>query len=245
MEKTAYISEIFSSIQGEGLYIGERQLFIRFCGCNLNCDFCDTDFKKRDFIKIFDEKENVSEIKNPINCEDLKKVIDNFLKTPHPSISLTGGEPLLYTDFLIDFLPEIRGKNLPLIYLETNGSLPQELKKIINLVDIIAMDIKLKSVTGDKNRFEENEEFIKIASEKNKEIFVKIILNKNYDIDELKTAIDIIKKYNLYLIIQPANYKDKTKEFSKEELVETINNIINIYPKTRLIPQVHNYLNLL
>ena len=123
--------------------------------------------------------------------------------------------------------------------------MPQELKKVIDLVNIIAMDIKLKSVTGDKNRFEENEEFINIATEKNKEIFVKIILNKNYDTEELKKAIDIIKKYDLYLIIQPANYKDKKKEFSKQELVQVINSIIDIYPKTRLIPQVHNYLNLL
>ena len=245
MEKTAYISEIFSSIQGEGLYIGERQLFIRFCGCNLNCDFCDTDFQKKEFVKIFDEKENIIKTSNPVSSKDLQKITQNFLKNSHHSISLTGGEPLLYSDFLINFLPKIKENFSSLIYLETNGSLPQELKKVIDFVDIIAMDIKLKSITGEKNRFKENEEFIKIALEKNKEIFIKIILNKNYDKNELKTAIDIIKKYGLYLIIQPANYKDKTKEFSKQELVETINNIINIYPKTRLIPQVHAYLNLL
>ena len=63
-------------------------------------------YKKRDFIKIFDVKENINKINNPINIKDLKKVVNNFLKFPHHSISLTGGEPLLYTDFLIDFLPE-------------------------------------------------------------------------------------------------------------------------------------------
>ena len=245
MEKTAFISEIFSSIQGEGLYIGERQLFIRFCGCNLKCDFCDTDFQKRDFVKIFDENENIVEEKNPVSVEKLLQITQKFLKNPHHSISLTGGEPLLYSDYLIDFLPQIKEKFSSLIYLETNGSLPQELKKVIDFVDIIAMDIKLKSVTGDENKFKENEEFIKTALEKNKEIFIKIILNKNYDKNELQKAVDIIKKYDLYLIIQPANYKDKSKEFSKKELVKTINSIINVYPRTRLIPQVHNYLNLL
>ena len=190
MEKSAFISEIFSSIQGEGVYIGERQLFIRFCGCNLNCAFCDTDFEKKDFVKIFDENENVIKGNNPVTSEELKKITQHFLKNPHHSISLTGGEPLLYSDFLLDFLPKIKTENSPLIYLETNGSLPQELKKVIDLVNIIAMDIKLKSVTGDKNRFEENEEFINIATEKNKEIFVKIILNKNYDKKELQKAID-------------------------------------------------------
>ncbi|MEM4195978.1 MAG: 7-carboxy-7-deazaguanine synthase QueE, partial [Methanothermobacter sp.] len=38
----APIMEVFSSIQGEGLLLGKRQIFIRFAGCNLNCSYCDT-----------------------------------------------------------------------------------------------------------------------------------------------------------------------------------------------------------
>ncbi len=37
----AKISEIFCSIQGEGLYLGQKQIFVRFAGCNLDCDYCD------------------------------------------------------------------------------------------------------------------------------------------------------------------------------------------------------------
>ena len=36
-----------------GLYIGEKQLFIRFCGCNLNCNYCDTNFKKEDTFPVY------------------------------------------------------------------------------------------------------------------------------------------------------------------------------------------------
>ena len=38
------IKEIFDSIQGEGPYVGEKQLFVRTTKCNLNCKYCDTDF---------------------------------------------------------------------------------------------------------------------------------------------------------------------------------------------------------
>ncbi len=38
----AKISEIFSSIQGEGLYLGKRHIFVRFFGCNMRCAYCDT-----------------------------------------------------------------------------------------------------------------------------------------------------------------------------------------------------------
>jgi len=48
----ANILEIFSSIQGEGIYIGYRQLFIRFSGCNLGCKYCDTDFSESEICKI-------------------------------------------------------------------------------------------------------------------------------------------------------------------------------------------------
>lgn len=105
MTNKAKIREIFTSIQGEGPYVGTKQLFIRFCGCNLNCTYCDTDFeaeKSRDYT--------VEELINKIN--EYGEIF---------TISLTGGEPLCSAAFLQDFLPEIR-KYGHKIYLETNAT---------------------------------------------------------------------------------------------------------------------------
>ena len=76
------VKEIFSSIQGEGPVVGYKQLFIRFCNCNLKCNYCDTEFDKTN-SEEFSPQELYKKITSEYN-----------LKTFH-SISLTGGEPLL------------------------------------------------------------------------------------------------------------------------------------------------------
>ena len=79
----AKIAEVFDSVQGEGIYLGERQLFVRFFGCNLSCDYCDT---RPDRYLEYEPHELFDEIKLYGN---------NF-----HSICFTGGEPLLQKDFL-------------------------------------------------------------------------------------------------------------------------------------------------
>ena len=59
----APIIEIFSSFQGEGLLIGERQIFVRFAGCNLDCNYCDTKNSKSESSgKLMSVEEVCSEI---------------------------------------------------------------------------------------------------------------------------------------------------------------------------------------
>ena len=78
MSNKVLIKEIFESIQGEGPYIGVNQLFVRFSKCNLNCDYCDTDFQTN--LKEYTETDFINEINKYNNIH---------------SVSLTGGEPLL------------------------------------------------------------------------------------------------------------------------------------------------------
>src|SRR3989338_2952394 len=88
--KKGCVVDIFSSIQGEGIFLGARQIFVRFKDCNLNCAFCD---EPRDMVaKEYAASELISLVKS------LEKE-----NGPHHSISLTGGEPLLYAEFLKEF----------------------------------------------------------------------------------------------------------------------------------------------
>lgn len=224
MTNKAKIREIFTSIQGEGPYVGTKQLFIRFCGCNLNCAYCDTDFeaaKSKDYT--------VEELINKIN--EYGEIF---------TISLTGGEPLCSAAFLKDFLPEIR-KYGHKIYLETNATLPEGLEKIIDSVDVVSADIKLKSSTGMNIDSDVYEKFYSLASKK--ECFAKVVFNEAISDEEINFCVSIAQKYGLLLILQPemkGNDFSVTSEFS--EII--FEKFYTKYSNIRLIPQVHKFINL-
>ena len=224
MTDKAKINEIFISVQGEGPYIGLKQLFIRFCGCNLQCNYCDTQ-------NI--ENEECLEL----SAEELKDYVNDFsLKNVH-SISLTGGEPLLWFDFLQEFLPLVSNK----IYLETNATLKKNLEKIIDHIDIISADIKLPSTSGVQNSFAIHDEFFKTAKKYNKEIFAKIIFDENILDDEINDCLKLAEKYDLELILQPKTVEDKVS-VSEDKMMEVFNKFTSSHAKTRLIPQTHKFL---
>jgi len=216
------INEIFSSIQGEGPVVGYKQLFIRFCGCNLKCSYCDTEFSD-------------GEIYTPKNL--YAKISHEYdLKTFH-SVSLTGGEPLLHQDFLLEFIPLIKAQTK--IYLETNATLPDNLAKIKNLVDIISADIKLPSSSGMEN-FELHQKFFEKC--KGIETFAKIVFDENITALEIETCAKLGKNYGIELILQPKMIGGKMS-VSSSFCNEILDKFTSIYSNVRLIPQVHKFLD--
>lgn len=217
------INEIFSSIQGEGPVVGYKQLFIRFCGCNLNCTYCDTAFQTgKEFTPL----------------ELAEKITTEYDLNTFHSISLTGGEPLLSIEFLKEFLPIIQKKTK--IYLETNATLPDNLKQIKNYIDIISADIKLESASG-KNTFNQHSEFFKQCS--GIYTFAKIVFDKNITDEEILNCTNLGRQYNIELILQPKTNIDDKMSISADFCNELLNKYTAIYPKVRLIPQVHKLIN--
>ena len=139
-KSVAEITEIFSSLQGEGLYVGERHLFVRFGGCNLTCQYCD---EKGKTPKTMTSEEVLDYVKNV-----------DLISGPHSYISLTGGEPLMSGAFLLKLCPELKSEGFKL-YLETNGTLVEEMKNLMPFVDVISMDVKPASVTKGKSWLDE------------------------------------------------------------------------------------------
>lgn len=228
----AVITEMFSSIQGEGIFAGTRQIFVRFKRCNMECGFCDTpnDGSGTEYMP--------AQLVREIMALDKKS-------GPHRFVSLTGGEPLIYAEFLRKLLPSIKELGL-MTYLETNGTLPDKLKKVINFVDIVAMDFKLPSAAKTKPCWDEHVEFLRIAAAK--KVFVKAVVTPDTDPADVEKTIESIKKVSVRipLIIQPATPVRKTdKAISQDILREFTEMAIKKGIKdSRAIPQLHKILGI-
>lgn len=213
------ITDIFSSIQGEGIYIGYRQIFIRFAGCHLSCEYCD---------------ENTSEGKT-MTQDDVIDAVNELNKTFHHSISLTGGEPLLQVDKLKKLIP-----NLPLpIYLETSATLPQHLEEIYKNIDIFSFDFKPGY----------EDEFLKCLNlVKDENVFIKYIVLKETTAKEIRDAAKLISTLNqdIPFILQPVTPHRKIKHRPHRDNLLAFEAIARkSLNDVRVVPQVHKTLGLL
>ena len=229
--EAADIDEVFVSIQGEGLFLGQRHLFVRFAGCNLACGYCD-------------EKDNVKTGKR-MNAEELLERVADIKKEKGPVsyVAITGGEPLLQADYLKTLFPELRRRG-ERIYLETNGTRPEELSELILFVDVISMDMKLPSAT-EKDLWSVHERFLKIA--RIKDVLVKVVIEPASLEEEFRKAVGIIHKVNhrIPLVIQPASplpEDRKTDFYSKIEKFQSLASAE--LDDVRIIPQAHKMLGL-
>ncbi|PIS28829.1 hypothetical protein COT42_06830 [Candidatus Saganbacteria bacterium CG08_land_8_20_14_0_20_45_16] len=239
----AQLVDIFNSIQGEGLYVGERQIFVRLAGCNISCQYCDSEsalqIPQEFTVETDPGMHKVQKFKNPTSVDQLVQLIEAFGKD-FP-VSLTGGEPLLQVDFLKNFLPKLKQKK----YLETNGTLPDHLAEIIELIDVVAMDIKLASATGLSSYDKEHRRFLEVAYMK--EVFVKIVFTKKSKIKEIDEAVRLIADVDekIPLVLQPVTPHGAIKHRPLPDQIFAFYNVARRRLKTvRVIPQVHKVLGL-
>ncbi|NJD91673.1 MAG: 7-carboxy-7-deazaguanine synthase QueE [Geobacter sp.] len=245
---TADLIEVFSSIQGEGDLIGRRQVFIRFRGCNLDCDYCDTNAVDFDHCRfeLTPGRQDFQQMANPVSMPKVIELLERWQRGwpgVHHSISLTGGEPLLQVDAIHTWLPELKGI-LP-VHLETNGVLHIALFKIVNDLDYISMDIKLPSSSGESGLWDHHHAFLETAAAT--EVSVKTVVNCATEEWEIERAARMIATVNdnIPLIIQPETSPDDTIKLSQLRLIEFQDLASGILADVRIIPQTHRFIGLL
>ena len=234
--------EIFSSIQGEGKYIGCRQIFVRLAGCNLNCAYCDTDFARADFCRVETAAGSMTfrDEKNPLDAAQVAGLIKNFTdEVPTQAVSFTGGEPLLHWRFIGEVASLIKDLDVK-IFLETNGTLFNEFERVSGAIDIVSMDIKLG-----QNLFDVHEKFLRAAQ--SKDLYVKIVVTGETTREEFLSAVDLIANVDarILLIVQPVTPVKGICAASAEKILSLQAAALRRLKDVRIIPQTHRFMNLL
>lgn len=244
--RTAPVQEIFSSTQGEGVYVGKRQIFVRFAHCHLKCAYCDTPMVSATgqcHLEAIPGSGETVLHPNPLTPDKLVELAAAlWCQAKHHSISLTGGEPLLYHAFLAEALPQIQP--FAPLYLETSGTQPEFFEAIFDWIDIVAMDIKLPSATKEAPRYAEHAAFYQLARQK--DCFIKLVFNESTSLEELDAVRQIVTDSNTPIILQPeTSLADRSVSIRPAHLFKMENYLSEYFSDVRIIPQTHKMLNVL
>ncbi|GAB6157439.1 7-carboxy-7-deazaguanine synthase QueE [Desulfotomaculum varum] len=242
MSGGAYLQEVFSSVQGEGPFVGCRHIFIRLAGCNLKCAYCDTPVEPFPPVWRLEKNpgsRNFITLNNPVEAASLAAVLsEHYQLNLHHAVSLTGGEPLLHTPFLKQLLPLI-GDTRAGVLLETNGTLPDQLNTLIDCLDIISMDIKLASSTGQPTPWAVHKNFLTVAAQK--QVYVKVVISEHTTEKEIEQTGRLIESISpqIELILQPVSAGGGVVGPSVDKVLRLQERALKILPGVRVIPQTH------
>ncbi|MCY3000431.1 MAG: 7-carboxy-7-deazaguanine synthase QueE [Planctomycetota bacterium] len=139
---SAPVLEVFASIQGEGRYVGEPQVFVRLRGCPLRCRWCDTpgSWSAQGREVRIDSRRGTRREPSLSTPFQVACWVAECEPGPPRTVSLTGGEPLAHPGFVLGLASFLGPRRL---HLETAGAHPRALEKVLERVAHVSLDLKL------------------------------------------------------------------------------------------------------
>lgn len=227
------ICEVFDSISGEGLNTGKFATFIRFSGCNFNCDYCDTKYHNE--VNYCINAEHLEdEVLGGIDLEKQRKDFVNKVGGNRQYFIFTGGEPTIQNPTQLKSLIDYLDKNTSnfCVEMETNGT---------NLADVVPYysDFRGRVIFSADFKIERMNEYeytlgaylgYKMLGKRD---CIKVVVKNLYEIDIAKKLADNFGNTNV--IVSPCY-----KEITPTEIAEYI--VKNKYYNLRMQIQLHKEL---
>ena len=230
------LSEIFTSIEGEGILLGTKTLFVRLAGCPLDCRWCDTQY-----AIPFDS--GIS-----LHMDKVKALIAASLEENTFKVNFTGGEPLVQDRAVAELAAYAHKLGLS-TYLESACYDSIRFKSVLQVIDYFKIEFKLrdsKAVESARhdNLIKNELECLEAACKTGKVVYVKIIVTQSSDLGEFSGLVakifQTVSSGQLAgFIIQPSSTIDPP---SLERLLEFYDVAYPSYRHVRIIPQLHKVL---
>lgn len=174
------VAEKFVSINGEGTHSGQLAVFIRFCGCNLNCTFCDTKW--------------VNEKDAEYSLMDEQQICGYIMDSGIKNVTLTGGEPLLQQG-IHELIQMLTAKGL-YVEIETNGSM--SIKKYKDIIPLPSFTLDYKLPGSGMENYMDTDNFNYVSHNDT----VKFVAGDTNDLERFREIINkfsLVDRCNVYL----------------------------------------------
>ncbi|HEX2304805.1 MAG TPA: 7-carboxy-7-deazaguanine synthase QueE [Nitrososphaeraceae archaeon] len=228
------VSEIFTSFEGEGIFVGKKTLFIRLSGCHLKCRWCDTRYALPLDSGI------------DYQVEEIKDLIVKELQPFTYKVNFTGGEPLLQIEAVIQLADFIKRHTNLKTYIESSCFDSELFSKILPYMDICKVEFKTEDSKVVEDEHYDNlllNEFrcLELAVQNNKTTYIKIVVTNSTKLDSFKNLVyNISKKIEpsdtMSFIIQPSDGIDQP---TLNKLLDIYDIVQPMFPEVRIIPQLH------
>jgi organic radical activating enzyme len=247
----AALIEIFHSIQGEGRYVGEPMTFVRVATCPLRCRYCDTPGSwraGRDFpVHGLDRT-----AQNPIDADaalELARQVaarSPFVPVGAWRVSMTGGEPLVYPEFVRDFGASLG--DFGRLHLETAAHDADALATCLPVISHLSADWKLPETLESGDFTAQHRACIEAAARgSNATIDVKVVLTGAVRDESFAAMLDALQlvRDRVLLVLQPVtparNVSEPLAVDRLEQFTRVAGRVGFVY---RVVPQTHPLLRL-
>ena len=231
--KEVRLSEIFTSIEGEGILFGTKTLFVRLSGCPLRCHWCDTPYA----LPL--------ESGELTTTDDAKQLIAKQLQKNTYKVSFTGGEPLAQHEAVRELASFVKGLGVK-TYLESACYDSARFAKVLPEIDICKIEFKLRDSKAmeEKNypTLIKNElECLKLSIAEGKTTYIKVVVTNSSSLKEFQDLVlkifAVVQGSDIAgFIIQPSH---KIDEPSLETLFGFYDAVFPLYSNVRIVPQMH------